>query len=139
MKDLDALIKLYRKNGLRITPQRKLIFEMLVNDESHPTAEDVYQRLVTRMPEVSRSTVYNTLKELVALGELNEVDELNEGGARYDIKTDHHHHLYCTQCHRLVDIEQDFEPIELPEEKAFGYQINRTQVTFYGICPECQA
>jgi Fe2+ or Zn2+ uptake regulation protein len=138
MRSVDALIELFRQNGLKITPQRRTIFELLAEDESHPTADTIYQRVLPVMPEVSRTTVYNTLRELVALDELTAVEGLNESGTRYDTNSSHHHHLYCVRCHALMDISQDLADVELPPEEKAGYQIVRSQVTFYGICPDCQ-
>lgn len=122
-----------------MTPQRRGILELLIHDDGHPTADQVYQRILSTMPDISQTTVYNTLRELVALGELGEVQDLSEGGMRYDTHTDAHHHLFCVQCHTLTDIHHDFGNLNLPPEDASGYQIVKHQVTFYGICPSCQA
>lgn len=138
MKSSEAIIQLFNQKGLKITPQRRLIFELLAEDESHPTAEELYQLVISRMPDVSQTTVYNTLRELVALGELAPVENLSEAGARFDTNSSNHHHLFCMNCHTLVDIEQDFPDVELTLEEAKGYQIVKNQVTFYGICQECQ-
>jgi Fe2+ or Zn2+ uptake regulation protein len=77
-ESVDQLVDLFRKQGLKITPQRRVIFETLINDNSHPTAEEVYRRVVSVMPDISRTTVYNTLRELVALGQLVEVEDLSQ-------------------------------------------------------------
>lgn len=138
MKSSEAIIQLFNQKGLKITPQRRLIFELLAEDESHPTAEELYQLVISRMPDVSQTTVYNTLCKLVALGELAPVENLSEAGARFDTNSSNHHHLFCMNCHTLVDIEQDFPDVELTLEEAKGYQIVKNQVTFYGICQECQ-
>jgi len=90
------------------------------------------------MPDVSQTTVYNTLRELMAIGELAPVENLSESGARFDTNTSNHHHLFCMHCHTLVDIEREFPDIELTFEEARGYQIVKNQVTFYGVCQECQ-
>jgi len=90
------------------------------------------------MPEVSRTTVYNTLRELVALDELTVVEDLSESGTRYDTSSSHHHHLFCMCCHALLDISRDFAGVELPPGETSGYHIVKSQVTFYGICPDCQ-
>ena len=139
MKSLALLLEHFRQNGLKITPQRRVILELLAADDSHPTAEQVYQRLLTIMPDVSRTTVYNTFRELIDLGELMPVQELGEGGQRYDTNSETHHHLYCVKCHTLVDIDHAFDGLDLAPEEASGYQILGRQVTFYGICPDCQA
>jgi Fe2+ or Zn2+ uptake regulation protein len=138
MKSVDQLIHLFRNQGLRITPQRRLIFELLSGDESHPTAEDVYQRILQVMPDVSQATVYNTLHELVTMGELAEVKVSTVDGQRYDTNNISHHHLYCTRCHKITDIEGEFGSLALPSEKMAGYQIEKSQVTFYGVCPDCR-
>lgn len=138
MQSPETIIKLFREKGLRITPQRRFIFELLAEDLSHPTVDDVYRKLKKMMPEVSRSTVYNILHELVEMGELQEVERMSAEGMRYDPEISHHHHLYCQSCHQLIDIMEDLNPIDLPPGKTSGFQIQRAQVTFYGICPECQ-
>lgn len=137
MQSPEVLIKLYRKKGLRITPQRRLIFEILAEERSHPTVEEIYQRIRSRMPDVSRSTVYNIIHELVDLGQLYEVEHLSEEGTRYDTAAEYHYHLYCKKCHKLMDIEPDSDSFKLPPEKASGFKIQRVQVTFYGKCPDC--
>lgn len=133
------LLEQFRQSGLKITPQRRLIVELLVNDDSHPTAEQVYQRILSLMPDISRTTVYNTFRELIDLGELTPVHDLSEGGQRYDTNTEDHHHLYCIRCHTLIDIEHDFDGLSLAPKETSGYQILSRQVTFYGVCPDCQA
>ena len=138
MESLESLLAALRQNNLKITPQRRLILELLSDEHSHPTVDAVYQRVLTVMPDVSRTTVYNTLRELVALGILTEVQELSAGGIRYDTNTGLHHHLFCTRCRALIDISRNFEDLDLTPEQSAGYQILRHQVTFYGICPDCQ-
>jgi Fe2+ or Zn2+ uptake regulation protein len=139
LRSVRELLDQFRQNGRKITPQRRAILEVLVRDRSHPTVDEIYQRVLSVMPDVSRTTVYSTLRELIAFGELVEVQGLSEGGSRYDTDTSRHHHLFCTHCHALIDIDHDFEGLILPPEDASGYQILRQQVTFYGICPDCQA
>jgi Fe2+ or Zn2+ uptake regulation protein len=137
VRSVAELIDLFRQAGYKITPQRRVIFEILSGDDSHPTAEEVYRRVLTLLPDTSRTTVYNTLRELVDLGELLEVQD--DGGTRYDTNTGQHHHLLCLNCHALSDISRDFEGLDLPAEETAGYTIVRRQVIFYGYCPACQA
>ena len=139
MKSVETLTELFRQQGLKITPQRRIIFETLAQDDTHPTAEEIYQRVLSVMPDISRTTIYNTLGELVSLGELAEVQDLSDCGMRYDTKVDDHHHLFCMRCQKLLDITHSFEGLELESEEAAGYQLVKRQVTFYGYCPNCQA
>lgn len=138
MKPLEPLLDQFRDNGLKITPQRRVILDLLAGDDSHPTAEQVYQRVLEVMPDISRTTVYNTLRELSDMGELTPVQDLSDGGLRYDTNNEAHHHLYCVKCHTLIDVNRDFEGVHLSPGETSGYRILSRQVTFYGICPDCQ-
>lgn len=138
MRSVESLVQLFRQKGLRITPQRRAIFEALVGGVSHPTAEEIYQRVRQRMPDISRMTVYHTLHELVSVGELAEVEPLLEVGMRYDTDTTLHHHLVCLRCHAIVDIDRDFDGLDVSLPEASGYHIVRREVTLYGYCPNCQ-
>jgi Fur family peroxide stress response transcriptional regulator len=138
MLSLEMLIKTLRQSGRKITPQRRAIVELLAHEDAHPTAEEIHQRITETMPDISLATVYNTLHELVALGALAEVQDLSENRLRYDTHTEIHHHLFCTRFHALIDIHHNFEALNLTPEEAAGFQILKHQVTFYGICPECQ-
>jgi Fe2+ or Zn2+ uptake regulation protein len=138
MKSVQEAIDQFRTQGLRITPQRRAIFKWLAVNQGHPTAEEVYQEVSVAMPDISRTTVYNTLRELVTLGALAEVEPISQDGSRFDTETVHHHHLFCLRCHKLLDVEQTFPGLTLPEKEKAGYEIIRSQVTFYGYCPDCQ-
>jgi Fe2+ or Zn2+ uptake regulation protein len=138
LQSVEALVELFRNRGLKITPQRRVVFEALVDDDSHPTAEEIYHRVSSLMPDISRTTVYNTLRELVALSELAIVKDLSDDGNHYDTDTTQHHHLSCMRCHALVDIHHGFEGLELGPGEAQGYRVLRSQVTFYGYCPNCR-
>lgn len=138
MRSTEAIIQAFRREGYRITPQRRVIFEQLSEGDGHPTADQVYKDVQAVMPEVSRTTVYNTLHELVALGELTEVGCPGESGTRYDTNQDHHHHLLCVHCRSFFDIDQEFDCVELTADQTEGHRILDHQITFFGICPTCQ-
>jgi len=70
----SELIDRLRRGGLRVTPQRQRIFEILAASTTHPTAEAVYAAVRHDMPTISLKTVYETLKELVELGEIQQFD-----------------------------------------------------------------
>jgi Fe2+ or Zn2+ uptake regulation protein len=133
----DVLQKL-RQRGLKLTPQRRAIVERLRADHGHPDADDVYRQVAASMPDVSRTTIYNTLRELVDLGELVPVEDAGSGGTRYDTNPERHHHLLCIRCRRLVDVQREFDGLKLPPAQRAGYRIVSSQVTFFGYCPDCQ-
>jgi Fe2+ or Zn2+ uptake regulation protein len=138
MKSVEALVDIFRQNGFKITPQRRAIFELIHRENRHLTATEIYQYVTAYMPDISHATVYNTLRELTQLGELTIVENLGEEGIHYDTNTLNHHHLFCLGCHALVDISRTFEGLQLTSEEEAGYQVIKSQVTFYGYCPECQ-
>ena len=137
MRPIEALCDALREKGLKVTPQRRLIFEPLQDNVDHPTVEDIYRRVQEVMPDISLATVYHTLRDLVEMGEVMELD-LGEGKSRYDPCTDAHRHLVCLNCRRVLDGLHDFNGLELSPTETSGYQIVRCEVVFYGYCPECQ-
>src|SRR4051812_26481451 len=104
MKTSDQLTTLFREQGLRVTPQREAIFRLLQANDAHPTVESLYDRARTEMPTISLKTVYQTVHDLEALGEVNVLD-LGTGTLRVDPNVeDDHHHLVCTECGRVRDL-----------------------------------
>jgi Fe2+ or Zn2+ uptake regulation protein len=138
MHPTEDVLQKMRQRGLKLTPQRRAIVERLRADHGHPDADDVYRQVAASLPDVSRTTVYNTLRELVDLGELIPVERSGPGGTRYDTNPEPHHHLLCIHCRRLVDIRRKFGELKLTSGERAGYRIVSRQVTFYGCCPDCQ-
>ncbi|HAF62294.1 MAG TPA: transcriptional repressor [Anaerolineaceae bacterium] len=138
MKSMDEIINKFRQQGYKITPQRRAIFEVIYNNGDHPNTEDIYNLLKEKMPDISLTTVYNTLKELNALGFIDVVRNVGDGSIRYDTRIDNHDHLYCLQCNRIIDIEREITDIKISEDEAKGFQIIKQQVTYSGYCPACQ-
>ena len=137
MRPLKEIAADLREKGLKLTPQRRLIIEILSKDRSHPTVDDVYQQVLAVMPEVSRTTVYNTIREMAFLGEIEEVQNFDGGGARYDTSVGGHHHFFCLSCRTLIDVD-----VDLPDEDVFsknlqGFEVSRALLTLYGLCPAC--
>ncbi|HAF62697.1 MAG TPA: transcriptional repressor [Anaerolineaceae bacterium] len=138
MQNIDELIEEAQKQGYKITPQRREIFKILVNNDSHPKAEDIYNILKDRMPDVSLATVYNTLNMLKELGMIDAIALFEDDSVRYDPTTKAHDHLYCLHCNRIVDVEKDQDDLGFTEKEISGFQIVKRQVTYYGYCPECR-
>jgi len=136
MQRTEQLCDKFRSLGLKVTPQRRHIFQVLEGNGSHPSADEVYDRVKVSMPDISLATVYNTLRELVNLGEIRSLD-LGEGRSRYDPHTDGHHHLSCVRCRGVVDVACDTHALELAPEQQHGHRILGADVTFYGVCPTC--
>ncbi len=133
----DLLARL-RGRGWRMTSQRRVVAEVLDGDHVHLTADEVHARAVRLLPEISRATVYNTLGELVTLGEVLEVP--TDGRAkRYDPNAHHpHQHLVCSGCGTIRDVHPSGDPLaDLPVGERFGFTVSQVEVTYRGLCPAC--
>ncbi|WP_345698891.1 Fur family transcriptional regulator [Kitasatospora terrestris] len=135
---MSDLLERLRGRGWRLTSQRRVVAEVLDGDHVHLTADEVHARAVERLPEISRATVYNTLGELVVLGEVLEVS--TDGRAkRYDPNAHHaHQHLVCSGCGAIRDVHPQGDPLSaLPAAERFGFVISSAEITYRGLCPNC--
>ena len=107
MKSPTELTELFRERGLKVTPQRRAIFDVLHGNPEHPTAEGIYARVSESMPTISLRTVYQVLNDLSDMGELAQLD-LGTGSSRFDPNLDPHHHLVCESCGTVLDVHGDF-------------------------------
>ncbi|MFA3877869.1 Fur family transcriptional regulator [Streptomyces sp. MMCC 100] len=137
---MSDLLGRLRERGWRLTAQRRVVAEVLDGDHVHLTADEVHARAAERLPEISRATVYNTLRELVHRGEVLEVS--TDGRAkRYDPNAHRpHHHLLCSRCGSMRDVRPTGDPLaDLPPSRSFGFTVSEVEVTYRGICPDCAA
>ncbi len=117
--------------GVRLTPQRLVIAEYLLNTDCHPTAEQVLDAVANALPvQLSKATVYNTLNALVEAGVIQEVYTEPGGCARYDANTMRHHHFVDTRTGRVYDIP--FEQAKLDISLDRNFKVSNYTVTFYG-------
>ena len=95
-----------RKRGLRITPQRIALVEAFASDSSHPTAQELFERLRPAFPSMSFATVYNTLDALARarLAGIVRLPGKRGDAARFDPNTSAHHHAVCDRCGAVLDI-----------------------------------
>src|SRR5438093_13495267 len=91
-------------SGFRFTPQRAHVYNVLLEDRDHPTAEQVFIRAKKGMPDISMATVYNCLTALVKCGLVKQV-ALERGAARFCPNMSEHCHFYCDSCETVFDIE----------------------------------
>ena len=97
-----AMLAQLKRDVLKLTPQRIAIVRELADDLSHPTAQDLFERLRVSFPTMSFATVYNTLDVLAAHGLLRSI---RLGGAvRFDPNTAAHHHAVCDTCGTVIDL-----------------------------------
>ena len=120
----------------RNTRQRQMVLDTVRGRYDHPTAEQIYQELADKDPKISRGPVYRNLAVLVQDGNVLEIEAPNAN--HYDLRCDPHHHLICTSCNRVIDVDFDYHP-EFDEQvaQATGYKIAGHQMLFQGTCPNC--
>jgi len=134
----DELISVLREHNYRLTPQRVELVRLIAASEGHPSAAQLYGRIKHQFSTMSQATVYKTL---VLLKEMNQVLEIDLGDDRhYDgNRPDSHPHLICLQCNKIADGEMEIDLSSIKKmEGTSGYQIIRSQITFFGLCPDCR-
>jgi Fur family peroxide stress response transcriptional regulator len=135
---LDAFRRLCRDKRVLCTPQRRLVFEVLLDLETHPTADEIAAALERRLPGASRATVYRNLEILVGLGVITKV--CHPGAAvRYDVRTDVHHHLVCLRCNAIVDFNDErLNALPVPDTSGLGFVVRDCRVQLRGTCRLCR-
>lgn len=129
-----------RDRGWRLTAQRRVVAEVLAGEHVHLTADAVYSRAQQLLPEISLATVYNTLNELVDMGEVLEIST-GDGAKRYDPNVSgDHHHLYCVECGDLRDVNPlGTDGVALPAAEQHGFELLDLDIVFRGRCPACRS
>lgn len=135
---LDSL----RKNGLKLTPQRRLICQLVTTNVTHPTAEELHDKATEAMPGMSLKTVYTTLYELAELEAIRLVN-VGSGGFRVESNMDPHSHLVCRRCGLVTDVPVDPETAaggavsERSVLEQYDFEIEHKEIIFRGVCGTC--
>ncbi len=134
----NEMLALLKERNFRLTPQRLELVRLIAVSEGHPSAAQFFAKIKEKFPTMSHATVYKTLTLLKEMKQVLEIDL--RGDSHYDgNRPDAHPHLICSQCSQIVDGELEIDAAMLKKlEDASGYQILRPQITFYGLCPNCQ-
>ena len=136
--------KIYRElnerlatSGFRFTSQRRHVYDVLLQERDHPTAEDVFLRAKRGMPDISHATVYNCLDALVKCG-LVRLVLLDRGATRYCPNMEEHCHYYCAECGEVFDVPLPAAaPPPVPRPK--GFKIDHYEIAVHGVCAGCAA
>ena len=123
--------------GLRLTPQRRKVFDVLLAERDHPTATEVFFRAKESMPSISLATVYNCLETLVECGLVRQV-HIDREPTRYCPNLHEHGHFVCTDCGQVMDVALDSSSKlarhwQLPQ----GYSVSSVEVHLRGTCAAC--
>jgi Fur family peroxide stress response transcriptional regulator len=135
---LQQFEALCRERGLPLTVQRRDILKAVLERDDHPSADQIYESVKDRIPDLSRTTVYRVLETLVGLGVIRRLHHPG-AGARFDGKIHRHHHVICRKCNRVIDVEsKKLDDLRLPPSQRHGFQIEDHSVHFMGVCETCR-
>ncbi len=121
------------EKGIRPSHQRIEILKYLDGNKNHPSAEEIYKDLYKKIPTLSLTTVYNTMKIFSERGIVN-VLNIDNNETRFDPDTKNHVHFICIKCGRVYDIDN----VNLSNKKTInGHKITQTHIYYKGICKKC--
>jgi len=130
--------KALKEAGLQVTAQRLSVLRC-VNGIAHATADDIAESVRGEIGTVSRQAVYDSLAALSEHGLIRRFQPAGSS-ARYETRTDNHHHLLCRVCGAMRDVDcaKGKAPCLHPVED-HGYAIDEAEVIYWGLCPDCQS
>jgi Fur family transcriptional regulator, peroxide stress response regulator len=131
----EEIKRSFEDTGLRCTPQRYAVMAFLMDQNTHPTAAEIFDAVNRADPRSSRATTYNNLRDLVQAGLVREV-AIEGRAARYDAKGMRHHHFICDRCGDVEDME--WYSVPNPASGSLGKRVLREyEVIFRGLCTKC--
>ena len=115
-KQIVECIEKCRAHGLKVTPQRLLIYNELQTSNGHLSPEQLYNRVKEYQPNISLATVYKALDVFYSVRLVAKVTCLECTSAYYETNIEHHHHLICKLCQAIDDIYSDqLDILNIPE------------------------
>lgn len=132
-----------RAGEYKLTSRREHILRVLLeNKDKHLSAEEVYNLVKKRAPDVGLATVYRTLELFLLFDVIHSID-FGDGRKRYEFSSSgtdghHHHHLICTRCGKILEVDEDLlEDLETRVSKEHNFKIENHQLKIFGTCREC--
>jgi Fur family transcriptional regulator, stress-responsive regulator len=136
--DPTATMQRLRASGLRVTAQRLAVLEA-VRAGGHPGVEEIGTRALGTLGTISTQTLYDVLGALSGVGLVRRIEPAGSP-ARFEARVgDNHHHVVCRSCGAIDDVDCAIGAAPCLEPSAArGYAIDEAEVTFWGVCPDCQ-
>jgi Fe2+ or Zn2+ uptake regulation protein len=132
----EELVSALHERGMRVTPQRVVLHRALLELDRHVTADELLDAVGDRLPNVSLPTIYATLELLEELGMVRRVQRA--GTTLFDPRTDSHHHLICTRCGSIEDVEGELQTAVLERAAdSRGFVRERIEAVVHGRCAAC--
>ncbi|HAE62105.1 MAG TPA: transcriptional repressor [Eubacteriaceae bacterium] len=131
-----------KEQGYKLTPQRRHIIDVMLNNkEHHLSIDEIYREVKGMCPEIGIATIYRTVQLFEEVGILSK-QYFDDGCHRYEIsdgeRTHNHHHLICNNCGSVIEIQDEyFDALEQHIEKDKRFKITNHNVVFFGICEKC--
>ncbi len=137
VQDNELFYKKCAEHGLKVTPQRTLIYDVLMKRTDHPSADTVYKAVRKKLPNISFDTVYRTLISFTEIG-LLQVSEVFGGIKRFETVLTPHHHMHCTRCQKIIDFtDPSFDKLAVPERLRKDFTVLSKRVVLEGLCSAC--
>lgn len=134
---ISEIALIFKEKKLKLTPQRLAVYNYLLGTTAHPSAETIYKAIHEQYPTMSLATVYKTLKTLVDVGLIQEIN-VGEGNFRYDRNSASHPHIQCLTCGRIDDFDDlNLDNLNELAEDHSKYKVCYNKVYFYGYCKDC--
>lgn len=135
----EHLEALCRDHGLPVTVQRRVVLDAILKNDSHPTADELYEHARGTLPGISRTTVYRILEAFIGLGLVARVPH-PRGACRFDGCVEPHHHAICTECERVFDVQEPpCSGLAKPKALPKGFRLSSCTILFTGTCASCSA
>jgi len=135
---MEAFKAKCRAAGLKVTPQRMAVYEVLIKSNEHPSAEMVFRKVKRGLPNISLDTVNRTLLTLYEIGAAFAVEGSGDA-KRFDGNLKNHQHFKCIKCKRVIDFHhKPFDNIAVPKSISRRFTVLRKTVYLEGICDLCR-
>ncbi|PPD57869.1 Fur family transcriptional regulator [Dehalogenimonas etheniformans] len=126
-----------KAKGYRLTPQRRVILDILHHEGAHLTADALYEQVKDKVAGVDRSTVYRTLELLESLGLVVKA-EIHGAHVYHHSEEGHHHHLKCRVCGKVAELpEESLEVLSKTLRDQYGFIADMHHHVITGLCPIC--
>jgi Fur family transcriptional regulator, ferric uptake regulator len=127
-----------KKRGLKLTPQRLLIADIIHDAKGHLTAGEIIGHVQAKMPGVNKTTIYRTLDILEEAGCVYKSELGNEFIYHHDDEG-HHHHMMCRRCGKTIECSEDtFAPLQKSLMNKYGFRVDFKHVVMSGLCKQCK-
>ncbi len=138
MMTKESMVSQMRKKGLKVTPQRLAIIDVLIElGDSHPGASLIYKKAKKKKKSLSLSTTYATLNEFSRHGIIKtlQFDKMED---RYDGNLEEHINLICEKCGKILDYKVPIVVDQKEVAKKTGFSVTDTRLEYYGYCRDCR-